>query len=48
MLCDECNAAFAEHPAMMVFLDMQDHAYRRRHAATVLVSLSRKRKRKKP
>lgn len=45
MLCDECNAAFKDHPSMKAFMDDQASLPYRRQAAIVLVSLARKRKR---
>ena len=44
MLCDDCNTAYAEHPSMRVFRDKTNSTDSRRHAAIVLLSLSRKRK----
>lgn len=45
MLCDDCNADYSDHPSMLVFRDISNSLEARRHAAIVLLSLSRKRKR---
>jgi hypothetical protein len=46
MLCGECDTALADHPSMKVFKDPEHYKVdSRRHAAIVLLSLSRKRRR---
>lgn len=45
MLCADCETAFASHPSMKVFKDETYSLDARRHAAIVLLTLSRKRKR---
>lgn len=48
MLCDECNTALKDHPSMKVFRDAAKYSVdSRRHAALVLITLSRARKRQK-
>lgn len=45
MLCDECLAAFADRPEMGIFKDGSQNVASRRHAAIILVTLARGRKR---
>ena len=47
MLCDACLEAFKDHPSMAVFQDRRAPTNARHHAAIVLCSLSRARKRSK-
>ena len=47
MLCDDCLEAFKDHPSMAVFQDRLAPTNARHHAAIVLCSLSRVRKRSK-
>jgi hypothetical protein len=44
MLCNDCEQYLADHPAMKVFRDKSDSAESRRHAATILLTVARKRK----
>lgn len=44
MLCETCETHFADHPSMVAFKDKKSPLDSRRHAAIVLVSLSRNRK----
>jgi hypothetical protein len=44
MLCGDCLAAFAEHPAMRELNDARNSGSSRRHAATILLALARRRK----
>ena len=46
MLCQLCESELATHPSMPVFKDHQSNLELRRHAAIVLVTLARGRKRK--
>jgi hypothetical protein len=48
LLCDACETAFANHPSMRVFKDFTVTDAGRRHAAIVLVTMARGRKRKCP
>ena len=43
MLCDACEDALADHPAMGIFKDLTMRTEARRHAAITLVTLARKR-----
>lgn len=43
MLCDACELAFVEHPAMKDFNNGSLGTDTRHHAAVILVTLSRKR-----
>lgn len=45
MLCDECEIALADHPAMKWFLDTTQPVESRRNSAIVLVTAARQRKR---
>lgn len=45
MLCDECLAALAGRREMITFRDNQAPRESRRHAAIILISLARSRKR---
>ncbi len=45
MLCDACNAAFADRREMATFKDGSQSVEYRRHAATILLALARGRKR---
>jgi hypothetical protein len=44
MLCDSCMSAFAGRKEMEIFTGSSESSEYRRHAALVLISLSRKRK----
>ncbi len=46
MLCDDCETALADHPAMRWFTDRSQPVESRRNAAIVLVTAARQRKRK--
>lgn len=41
MLCDRCESDLAQHPSMPVFKNLENALESRRHAAIVLLSLSR-------
>lgn len=43
LLCPECELQFHDHPAMQAFTDSRNRLESRRHAAFILVTLSRKR-----
>lgn len=45
MLCDGCEEAFASHPSMSTFKDKRREVEDRRHAATILITMARDRKR---
>ena len=45
MLCSSCLEAFKHHHAMSTFLNGHEEVQFRRHAATILLSLARGRKR---
>jgi hypothetical protein len=45
MLCDDCEKALADRREMATFKDLNASVELRRHAATILVSLARGRKR---
>lgn len=48
MLCHECSAELASHPAMAAFQDDETSVQGRRNAAVILVALSRGRTGAKP
>ncbi len=44
MLCNECETEFSEHVSMKTFRDESARVESRRHAAIILLSLARRRK----